>query len=224
MGKLHEQGQRLSTRVTTNICRPDGIPYTATIDGNTLLVQKASEAGKSTWRLSPHPDQLLLECITADSGTLSVAELLVAIEACFLTYPQHEQLTLDVSAADINELVYLGLVLRDENKQMIVRAELFLQQPTPWLRQPQPYGFPLTYTLRQGARHPLRPPKPVGVVYERYIPWLGATLSFRTVDLQHDLESFSRWMNDPVVAAAWREEGDLPNIAPICRTSTAIRM
>ena len=124
MGKLHERGQRLSARVTTNICRPDGIPYTATIDGNTLLVQKPSEAGKSTWRLNPHPDQLLLECIIGDSGTLSVAELVVAIEACFLTYPQHEQLKLDVSVADVNELMYLGLVLRDENKQMIVRAEL----------------------------------------------------------------------------------------------------
>lgn len=209
MGKLHEQGQRLSARVTTIICRPDGIPYAATIDGNTLLVQKAHKAGKSTWRLCPHPDQLVLEWIKADSGALSVAELLVAIEACFLTYPQQDQLKLDASAADVNELMCLGLVLRDENKQMIVRAQVFWQQPAPWLRQPQPYGFPLTYTLRQGPRHPLRPPKPVGVVYQRYIPWLSATLSFRTIDLQHDLESFSRWMNDPIVAAAWREEGDL---------------
>ena len=209
MGKLHEQGQRLSARVTTIICRPDGIPYTAMFDGDMLLVQKAGEAGKSTWRLGSHPDHLLLKCMTADSGALSVAELLVAIEACFLTYPQLDQLKLDTSVADVNELMYLGLMLRDENKQMSVRAELFWQQPTPWLRQPQPYGFPLTYKLCQGARHPLRPPKPVGIVYERYIPWLGATLSFRAVDLQHDLESFSRWMNDPVVAAAWREEGDL---------------
>jgi RimJ/RimL family protein N-acetyltransferase len=209
MGKLHEQGHRLSARVTAIICRPDGIPYAATIDGNTLLVQKAYEAGKSTWQLNPHPDQLVLEWITADSGVLSVAELLVAIEACFLTYPQHDQLKLDAGVADVNELMHRDLVLRDETNGMIVKAELFWQQPAPWLPQPQPYAFPLTDTRGQNLRHPLRPPKPVGVVYQRYIPWLSATLSFRTVDLHHHLESFSRWMNDPIVAAAWREEGEL---------------
>ena len=71
----------------------------------------------------------------------------------------------------------LGLVLRDENKQMIVRAELFWQQPTPWLRQPQPCGFPLTYTLRQGARHPLRPPKPAASYTSATFP--GSVLLYR---------------------------------------------
>jgi RimJ/RimL family protein N-acetyltransferase len=28
------------------------------------------------------------------------------------------------------------------------------------------------------------------------------------VDLHRDLERFNRWMNEPVVAASWREEGD----------------
>ena len=209
MGKLHEQSQQLSARVTTVVSRPDGVAYMATVDGDMLLLQKAGGLEKSRWRLSRQADQLNLEKIASKPCRVENAELLAAIEACFLIYPDYDKVNLEARVFDVNELICSGLVIRNDNGQMIVKAELFWQQPRPWLRQPQPYGFPLTYTLCQGRRHPLRPPKPDGIVYQRYIPWLERTLSFRTLDLQHDLKSFSLWMNDPVVAAAWREEGDL---------------
>lgn len=82
------------------------------------------------------------------------------------------------------------------------------QLPSPWLaaaREP----FPLAYVQTGERRHPLRPPKPQGVVYTREIPWLARTLTLRTLDLEADLPLMHRWMNDPVVADFWQEEGDL---------------
>jgi acetyl CoA:N6-hydroxylysine acetyl transferase len=212
MGKLHEQGQQLAARVTTVMSRPDGIAYTAIVDGNTLLLQKADGAEKSRWQLYQQAGQLNLERIASKHCVVANAELLAAIEACFLSYPDCGTLNLRAHAIALNglsELIRSGFVLRDENGQLSVKAELFWQQPRPWLIQPQPCPFPLTYVFCQGRRYPLRPPKPLGTVYQRYIPWLEQTLSFRALDLQGDLESFSRWMNDPVVAASWQEEGDL---------------
>jgi RimJ/RimL family protein N-acetyltransferase len=209
MGKLHEQGQQLSARVATVISRPDGIAYTAIVDGDTLLLQKADGSEKSRWQLYQQAGQLNLERIASKHCAVANAELLAAIEACFLGYPDFDRLNLSSNIKAVDELIRSGFVLRDENGQLSVKAELFWQQPRPWLIQPQPCPFPLTYVLCQGRRHPLRPPKSLGTVYRRYIPWLEQTLSFRTLELQHDLKSFSRWMNDPVVAAAWREEGDL---------------
>lgn len=212
MGKLHEQGQQLSARVTTVMSRPDGIAYTAIVDGNTLLLQKADGAEKSRWQLYQQSGQLNLERIASKHCVVANAELLAAIEACFLGYPDCGTLNLRAHVVALNglsELIRSGFVLRDKNGQLSVKAELFWQQPRPWLIQPRPCPFPLTYVFCQGRRHPLRPPKPLGTVYQRYIPWLEQTLSFRTLDLNRDLESFSRWMNDPVVAASWREEGDL---------------
>ena len=73
----------------------------------------------------------------------------------------------------------------------------------------RPRAYPLYLVISHGRRHPLRPPKPAGTVYRRFIAWLGRTLSFRTVDIDSDLARFNRWMNDPVVAAFWQETGDL---------------
>lgn len=89
-----------------------------------------------------------------------------------------------------------------------VFPEAFWQQADLWLPQVRP-PFALRFALTQGRRHPVRPPKPKGVVYTRFIPWLGARFELRTVDVATDLERFNRWMNDPRVAEIWDEAGDL---------------
>lgn len=209
MGKLRTQGQQLLTHVTTVRSHPNRITFTATVDGDTLLLQRADGTEKSEWQLSQQAGQLNLERIGSAYHLVANTELLAAIEACFLTYPDCLTLTLTAHVIAVDELISSGIVLRDQNGQLSVKTELFWQQPQPWLVQSQSFPFPLTYVFGQGRRHPLRPPKPTGILYQRYIPWLERTLSFRTLDLQNDLRLFSRWMNDPVVAAAWREEGDL---------------
>jgi len=85
---------------------------------------------------------------------------------------------------------------------------LLWQQPRPWLTAPRA-PFPRVDVTTAGQRHPLRPSKPRGEVYRRHIPWLDATLTFRALDIDADLPRMHRWMNDPVVAHFWQEEGDL---------------
>ena len=57
--------------------------------------------------------------------------------------------------------------------------------------------------------HPQRPAKPQGEVYRRFDPQLGAWISLRTLDIDLDLERFSRWQNTPRVVAFWDEGGSL---------------
>ena len=209
MGHLHEQGQHLSARAGSIICRPDRTAYSATLDGNTLLLQPVNGVENSRWQLGQQADGLTLEWMGSHAEKPKLVEVLAAIEAAFVSFPVADKLNLLAPFDQAEEFLQAGLFLRDKSGQTTVNIELFWQQPRIWLVPPQPHAFPVTYVLSEGRRHPLRPPKPAGIVYQRHIDWLGRTLSFRTVDLHRDLERFNRWMNDPVVAASWREEGDL---------------
>jgi acetyl CoA:N6-hydroxylysine acetyl transferase len=210
MGMQHEQIQELSARAAPLVSRPDGRAYLATYYDHALLLQPAyGDEGSSRWKLYHQSGQLKLEWTDSRSGMPDTAELLAALEASLTCYPNQRQLNLLAPVGQADQLLQSGILLRGENNQLIVYAELFWQQARIWLASPQPYAFPPSYILSQGRRHPLRPPKPIGTVYRRHIPWLDRTLSFRTVNIEHDLERFSRWMNDPIVAHAWREEGDL---------------
>lgn len=209
MGIQHEQIQEPAAHVTPLMSRPDGTVYLATYYGNTLLLQTVNgEENPSRWELTRQPGQLKLEWTDTHSGMPDTAELLAALEASFTHYPNHHQINLLAPVGQADELLRSGVLVKGDSNQLIAYTELFWQQPRIWLASPQPHAFPLSYVLSQGRRHPLRPPKPVGIVYQRHIPWLDRTLSFRAVNIEYDLARFNRWMNDPVVAAAWREEGD----------------
>jgi acetyl CoA:N6-hydroxylysine acetyl transferase len=90
-----------------------------------------------------------------------------------------------------------------------VMPEMVWQMPDPWLTRADPLPYPQHFVMTAGTRHPRRRPKPNGVVYSRYIPWLGQTFTFRTVDIAADLARFNRWMNDPRVDYFWQEAGDI---------------
>lgn len=51
--------------------------------------------------------------------------------------------------------------------------------------------------------HPIRPDIRSGSMYARYIPHLGAVLSFRIIDKVQDLEIFCQWHNQPRVSQFW---------------------
>ena len=210
MGTQHEQIQELTARVAPLTLRPDGIAYLATYYGNTLLLQGAhGDESPSRWKLYQQSGQLKLEWTDSHSGMPDTAELLAAIEASFTSYPNQTNLNLLAPVGQADELLQSGVLIKGENNQLIAYAELFWQQARIWLPSTQPYAFPQFYVFSQGRRHPLRPSKPIGTVYRKHIPWLDRTLSFRVVNIAHDLERFNRWMNDPVVAHAWGEVGDL---------------
>jgi hypothetical protein len=78
-----------------------------------------------------------------------------------------------------------------------------------WLPEPRAASYAQHHVMTGNRRHPRRAPKPKGVVYSRYIPWLDQLFTFRALDIDADLERFHRWMNDPRVAFFFDEEGDL---------------
>ena len=210
MRMQHEQIQESAARATPWRCHPDGNAYLATYYSNALLLQAVNgEENPSRWKLTHRSGQLKLEWADTHSGIPDTAELLAALEAAFTHYPHQQQLNLVAPVGQVDDLLQSGVLVQGENKQLIARAGLFWQQARIWLPSPQPYAFPQSYVISQGRRHPLRPPKPAGIVYQRHIPWLDRTLSFRAVNIEYDLARFNRWMNDPVVAHAWGEQGGL---------------
>lgn len=193
---------------------PDGRPLEIAVDGATLLVRDLARSEISRWRLSDNAQGLKLERSGTHSSPpdeLRVADLLAAIEAAFTLHPQRAELVLAAPAtqvAEVAQLIAPGIVLPGQGDGVRVARDMFWQQARMWLPSTTaPYA--LQYTLTQGRRHPRRPPKPEGIVYQRHIPWLGKTFSFRTLELDQDLPRINRWMNDPLVAQVWQEEGGL---------------
>jgi acetyl CoA:N6-hydroxylysine acetyl transferase len=94
-----------------------------------------------------------------------------------------------------------------DGDRLLIDPRSFWQWPAPWIAKPA-YPHPQVYVLSNGQYHPKRSRKPAGVIYDRYIPWLDQSLSFRIADPKADLEHFHRWMNDEQVNAIWEDGGD----------------
>ncbi|NER64733.1 acetyltransferase [Pseudomonas sp. MAFF212427] len=103
-----------------------------------------------------------------------------------------------------------GLLVVDEQPECY-RCEraLFWQLPQPWLGQTLSGTYPQQMQITGGKRHPLRAPKARGEVYRRFDPRVGAWISLRTLEIDHDLERFNRWQNNPRVLNFWQEGGSL---------------
>ncbi|WP_172806777.1 GNAT family N-acetyltransferase [Endozoicomonas arenosclerae] len=80
----------------------------------------------------------------------------------------------------------------------------FYQNRTLWHWQKDAQLIPEIWTENEkGVVHPLREVQPSGVVYKRYDYHNDVTVSFRTIDLEQDLDLFHSWMNQPRVAEFW---------------------
>jgi acetyl CoA:N6-hydroxylysine acetyl transferase len=105
------------------------------------------------------------------------------------------------------ELLRSGVVC-ESGSALTASPAMLWQQPGHWLPQ-VPTAYPQSH-VRSGERwHPLRPAKPQGYVYERFIPWLGQSVALRVPTIAQDLHTLHQWMNDPRVAPFFQETGDL---------------
>lgn len=177
---------------------------------NSLSVRSAGgEIG--TFRLEHEPTTLIYVAEPAVSPKAETQNiLLAAIEALFARDPDLKNLRLQIDGVPglRANLVAAGIAI-DNGEDLLVASEMFRQLPAPWLAKPAGAAFPQIHVMTDGKRHPLRPQKPKGAVYARFIPWLDQVLSFRALDIEADLECFNRWMNDPQVDKVWEEGGDL---------------
>ncbi|MDW0358481.1 GNAT family N-acetyltransferase [Halomonas venusta] len=189
------------------LSRPEGYGYQVMGDSTTqsLLVQGDQE--RLEWSLVDDSNHLTLRWPQRSAPPLPA--LLAAIEGAFACYPATVALRLQLPTVVHANLCAAGIAVKDSHGELWAYAELFWQLPTLWLTSPSIPPYPQQPILANSKRHPRRPPCPSGTVYQRHIPWLDATLSFRVLDLELDLARFNRWMNDPVVAHFWEEQGDL---------------
>ncbi|MBK4991494.1 GNAT family N-acetyltransferase [Pseudomonas sp. S36] len=102
-----------------------------------------------------------------------------------------------------------GLLRQEQPGHYVCERGMFWQLPQPWLGESVAPVYPQQMRITDGKRHPQRAPKPRGEVYRRFDARLGSWVSLRTLEIEHDLERFNRWQNDPRVEAFWQEGGTL---------------
>ena len=189
------------------LSRPEGVGYHVIANATTQSLLVKGDQERLEWSLEDDSNTLTLRWPQRSAPPLPA--LLAAIEGAFTFHPATVAIRLRLPSVVHANLCAAGIAVKDNQGELWAYAELFWQLPTLWLTSPSLRAYPQQPILTNGKRHPRRPPRPSGTVYQRHIPWLDATVSFRVLDLALDLERFNRWMNDPVVAHFWEEQGDL---------------
>ncbi|GJD51498.1 hypothetical protein OPKNFCMD_4253 [Methylobacterium crusticola] len=195
-------------------------PLTVHHAGDRLRVAGAGEALLHAVVAPGRPPRLAAVEIAAapEAALAAVAAALEALTASETV--ERVVLEGDAIASLAPALHAAGLALPDAAGGLTAHAAMAWQRPEPWLgRREAP--FPALAALSGGRRHPVRAPKPAGVVYTRWIPWLAAPLSFRVAHPEADLDRLHAWMNDPRVAAVWDEAGDAQKHRRYLETLTA---
>ncbi|MGV6476980.1 GNAT family N-acetyltransferase [Azotobacter vinelandii] len=155
------------------------------------------------------PTSVRCRLFSVDQGWVGET-LLASCEALFVQHPALEQLVIEEeSLTGLEFLLNDGVFRRKSDGTLLCEAEQFWQYAPLWLTRKSHGAYPSKLVMTNGIRHPLRPERNQGELYRRFIPWLGQTLSFRIAEINEDLYSFNRWMNNPRVARFWEEQGDL---------------
>ncbi|TQS70878.1 acetyltransferase [Rhodobacteraceae bacterium] len=143
----------------------------------------------------------------APTGPDALAQALAAFETLSAEGPE---VAIRLAGPDwaplLPELMQKGVALPARSGPVVLPAALW-QVPDRWLGH-APATYPTLWTQGPHGRHPVRPPKPDGVLYRRHIPWLDQWFTLRALDMS-DLETFHRWQNDPRVAEFFEEAGTL---------------
>ena len=100
------------------------------------------------------------------------------------------------------QLVGIEIPSKEGSASGFSRAQ-FYQSAFPWHRA----GFTTTENLGEtetgGRKHPRRPEVAAGTLYRRYVPSISKTISFRTLEIDRDLDLFHDWHNQPRVYDLW---------------------
>ncbi len=211
-------GADADTAARPFISYAQGRPHTVHSEGGTFTVHDAAHGTRSVWRLGTvdggHALTLAQAPATAGDDSAesgATAHALAALDAMFAAHPGSREIafaTSGVPPATVQDLAARGVLLPRQADGWRACSDMLWQQPGLWMPT-APLAMAQRFALTDGKYHPVRPPKPTGVLYQRFVPWLGRTFSFRAIDREADLPLFHRWMNDPDVAVIWEEQGDL---------------
>jgi acetyl CoA:N6-hydroxylysine acetyl transferase len=138
------------------------------------------------------------------NGPEPARALTMALRAVFEWRPSSHELALELPEGVARDLARTGCVELCATR--CSRAALAQHAPL-WLRAERAAEYPLRLVVSDGKRHPVRPLKPSGVVYERHVATLDSVLRFRTIEPDRDLQRFHTWMNDPRISRVWELPG-----------------
>ncbi|MGV1950918.1 GNAT family N-acetyltransferase [Agrobacterium vitis] len=184
----------------------------ASMHDDTLRIEQSGSViagGHIVWSDTPRliVETLSIEAVVSQQVS-SFSTLGAMLEAILTCHPEIHTLAVDLpEGVDCIPFAASGMLLPTEGG-WIAKAQGFFQQPALWLGHVPP-AYPDIPVMTNGTLHPMRPPKQVGPVYSRFIPWLDKALGFHVASPEADLPHFHRWMNDPRVAAIWEDNGTL---------------
>lgn len=203
MQMLHPRPEELTQAAPSLVNR--------TLAEETLTLDADGLQRLSLLRDPERPDVITLslpDTAVSNSWVTQPPPLLRMIESAFTALPDTDVIALDRDLVGLtihadHELALLSPEMPSTNA-LTCRRKTFFQSAAPWLHSRASSSYPLTSITEMGKiKHPQRPPEPGGLVYERFDPVLGMSLSFRAIDRDRDLDTFHSWMNDGRVAFFW---------------------
>lgn len=168
--------------------------------GETVASARLVQDGKGHARL----ETVNLGASPADSTHLAAA----LADAVFLRLPGVPRLLLPLSE-DLAAVVALATEITHETgteeRWAVIDRAVLRQLPLLWRRHRSHVTYPFLRTAigPEDRLPPLRPPRPGGPMYDRWLPELGMTVSLRPIDRRADLSMFHHWMNQGRVAFFW---------------------
>ncbi len=101
-----------------------------------------------------------------------------------------------------------------ENEYLVINKNQFSQISDFWVDDRLRAGMVETWIETDGRSHPKRENLPKGVLYRRYFSHIDKEISFRSVDIDSDLDLFHEWHNKERVYDLWelnQSKDDLKN-------------
>ncbi len=98
---------------------------------------------------------------------------------------------------------YLNEFLEDEEDSLVLTRKQYFQLPNFWLRSPAVENRTETWTQTGEQSHPERYSFGDGCLYKRRMSSIHKTISFRTIDIDRDLDIFHHWHNKERVFDLW---------------------
>lgn len=185
-------------------CAAGGERLAARLDKNgRLLLFGEAGAFRAEAALEAEGQMVMLRKIRLDPLHHDAVSLLAALlDAVFLRFPDAPSILLP-SAASLAPVS--ALAVRETDGLAVVDRNVLRQLPLLWRKQTAHTPYPaIRSALGPADRLPLlRPPRPSGIFYERWIPDLEMTVSFRPIDRRTDLDLFYAWMNQGRVSFFW---------------------
>jgi len=198
--------RRTSTASKCSFSYVDQQELEVTFDGQEIWIIDPRAGVQSHWTCHVSGGQLWLEAVFGTPTFADESHWLAAFEVVFASYGNHNHLCIPNAPAWPHGILHAGIFVALDSRIATVTREALWQCPRLWITNVD--SFPST---RPPSRDnsTSRSPKPGETLYRRHIAWLGKTLTFRTIDLEQDLHNFNRWMNEPLVAKFWQQEGDI---------------